>query len=326
MSRLNSFLRIAAATVLYTIVAQCSIASGQAVPQPPRPGPAAPAQASAYVPPRLRVSDATATVPPMPKKLEYLIEPPDVLTLRCALNGYVSFTAELPVRADGTINLEMLGYAPVSIRGLNVEMARMAIEKHIEKHLVRFGSVDPKVNVYLDIASYNSKGYYVVSDHGGKNEYILRLPYTGNETVLDAIAQAGLAVTKPSKGRVWVGRPGTGVLPVKWESIVQAGDPTTNYAMQPNDRLYIENSIAKENDKSSLLICATGKEVQVSGPGFKATAEKVISNNDSGITMLRGNVRFQVDKDGLSIDSSAEQVELSWQDGKMKIRSSDSKN
>ncbi len=42
--------------------------------------------------------------------------------------------------------------------------------------------------------------------------------------------------------------------------------------------------------------------------------------------MLRGNVRFQVDKEGFSIDSSAEQVELCWQDGKMMIKSSDSKN
>ena len=53
----------------------------------------------------------------------------------------------------------------------------------------------------VDVLAYNSKVYYVIMDGGGYGQQIVRLPCTGNETVLDAIAQVnGLpqVASKPS--------------------------------------------------------------------------------------------------------------------------------
>jgi polysaccharide export outer membrane protein len=77
-------------------------------------------------------------------------------------------------------------------------------------------------------------------------QQVVRLPATGNETVLDAVAQVnGLtAVSNPNK--VWIARPaqaGCGVvqtLPVDWKAITTGGVTDTNYQLFPGDRLYVQ--------------------------------------------------------------------------------------
>ena len=38
----------------------------------------------------------------------------------------------------------------------------------------------------MDVQGFNSKLYYVILDGGGAGQQVVRLPVTGNETVLDA--------------------------------------------------------------------------------------------------------------------------------------------
>ena len=140
------------------------------------------------------------------------------------------------VRADGNVNLGL--YGSVRVAGLTIPEARAAIEAHLSSHLLK-----PEVSV--DVAGFNSKVYYVVTDGGGLGEQVARVPATGNETVLDAVAQIGGLSGVSSKKRIWISRPSPAgssepqVLPVDWRGITQNALAETNYQMLPGDRLYI---------------------------------------------------------------------------------------
>jgi polysaccharide export outer membrane protein len=183
----------------------------------------------------------TAGAPPLPAPKEgckvaqvaYVIEPPDLLTVELFKSlPDRPLTGERLVRTDGTIDLGF--YGSVCVAGLTIDQARERVEQYLSATIR-----SPKV--HLDVYSYNSKGYYVVADGAGFGEQTVRLPFTGNETVLDAIAQIGGLPPVSSKTRIWLSRPGCGVMPINWNAIVQCGDPSTNYQMQPNDRIYINS-------------------------------------------------------------------------------------
>ena len=139
------------------------------------------------------------------------------------------------VRPDGTVALGT--YGSVRVVGLTLTETREAIESHLANYLQK-----PEISV--DVQSYNSKLYYVILDGGGSGQTLMRLPITGNETVLDAIAQAKGLSSVSSKDRIWISRPapigaGHQILPVDWKSVVQMADTTTNYQILPGDRVYI---------------------------------------------------------------------------------------
>jgi len=73
---------------------------------------------------------------------------------------------------------------------------------------------------------------------------VSRFPVTGNETVLDAIAQIN-GLSRLSSKDVWIARPapsGVGcdqLLPVDIEAIMKGGATATNYQILPGDRVFI---------------------------------------------------------------------------------------
>jgi polysaccharide export outer membrane protein len=104
--------------------------------------------------------------------------------------------------------------------------------------------LDPEVSV--DVFAYNSKTYYIVTDGGGYGEQVYRFAHTGNETVLDAMAQINGLPVVASKHRIWVARPAPSeagcyqILPVDWQAITRGGATTTNYQILPGDRIFVE--------------------------------------------------------------------------------------
>ena len=140
------------------------------------------------------------------------------------------------VRPDGTVGLGL--YGQVYVAGLTLEQAKAAVEAQLSKYLYR-----PEVS--LDVAAYNSKLYYVISDGAGSGESVLPLPSTGNETVLDAVSKAGGLSPVSSKKRIWVARPAPAgcdadqIMPVDWVNITQRGETATNYQVLPGDRVYV---------------------------------------------------------------------------------------
>src|SRR5947209_8520242 len=96
-----------------------------------------------------------------------------------------------------------------------------------------------KYEVSVRLANNQSKFFYVMGAVGNQG----RFKSTGNETVLDAILQAGLRSNSlPDKTYVARPHPAGGpdiILKVDWFGIRDRGDTLTNYQLQPGDRVIV---------------------------------------------------------------------------------------
>jgi len=168
----------------------------------------------------------------------YVIEPPDIVQVDLASGstaGMPAISGQHLVGPDGRINLAT--YGQVYVAGLTIDQAREAVEKHLSKFIDR-----PRVS--FDVVAFNSKTYYVITQGTAPGDNVQQFPITGNETVLDAIAQAG-GVPPASATKIFISRPtpngagGDTVLPVNWQEISRGTSTATNYAIMPRDRLII---------------------------------------------------------------------------------------
>ncbi len=187
---------------------------------------------------------------------EYILEPPDLIIVEVleALPGR-PITGEHLVRPDGKVSLGF--YGEVYVTGLTIAQAKEKIVIHLRDYLTdralglttfkedtqKYEDVHPSKTpyVFVDVAAYNSKVYYVQGDVGSPG----RLPITGNETVLDAINYAGGLTPTASLPNIRLVRPAPPgacceqTLPVNLAAIINAGDSTTNYQLMPGDRLVV---------------------------------------------------------------------------------------
>lgn len=156
--------------------------------------------------------------------------------------GAQQVTGQHLVAPDGRVNLGT--YGSVYVAGMTIEEATAAVEAKLSEEL-------EEPEVFVDVLAYNSKVYYIVTQGGGFGDNVIRAPVTGNETVLDAVANIG-GLSQVSSSKLWIARPapnGVGceqVLPVNWEEITGGASTATNYQLMPGDRLFIaENKYAK---------------------------------------------------------------------------------
>lgn len=167
-------------------------------------------------------------------RLEGLFKEPKVTVSILQTQGTQQIAGEHLVRPDGTVALG--NYGSVYVAGMTLPQIKMTIEQHLSQYLYR-----PIVNV--DVYAYNSKFYYIITDFAGAGEQVVKLPSTGNETVLDAISQIG-GLSAVSSKRLWIARPapngcGDQILPVDWKGITRRGTTGTNYQLFPGDRLFV---------------------------------------------------------------------------------------
>ena len=139
---------------------------------------------------------------------------------------------------DGHINLGTFGQ--VYVAGMTVNEAREAIEKKLAEHF-------DKPSVAVDVIAYNSKVYYVIVQGGGAGDSIFRFPLTGNDTVLDALAQVNAKVHKNTS--LWISR-ATGerkskTLRIDWEKITAGGDAASNHQLRPGDRVFLQDAVPR---------------------------------------------------------------------------------
>lgn len=169
------------------------------------------------------------------RHLRGMLQTPEASVSLLQASGQQQIAGEHLVGPDGTINLGV--YGSVYIAGLTIEQARMKIESHLSKFFDQ-----PRVSV--DVFAYNSKVYYIITEGAGFGDQVARIPITGNETVLDAIAQLG-GLSQLSSSRIWISRPaphGVGcdqILPVDWDSITRGANTCTNYQLLPGDRIFL---------------------------------------------------------------------------------------
>ncbi len=149
--------------------------------------------------------------------------------------GVQQIRGEHLIRPDGTVGLGM--YGSVFVAGMTLPQVKACIEQHLSKYLLK-----PEVSV--DVAAFNSKFYYVVTDFAGSGEGVQKFPATGNETVLDAIANIG-GLSPVSTKKLWIARPAPSgecldqILPVDWKGITRRGHTRSNYQILPGDRVFI---------------------------------------------------------------------------------------
>jgi serine/threonine protein kinase/protein involved in polysaccharide export with SLBB domain len=163
---------------------------------------------------------------------------PQVSVQVTRVTGAQPVSGQYLVGPDGTINLRRYGI--VHLAGKTVPEARAALQKHLAQH---FDS--PEVSV--EVVAYNSKVYYVITQLAGQGDSVRRLPITGNDTVLDAIANVG-GLSDLSKKKLWIVRPAPNnsgkqkIPPIDWDRIVQGAQTETNYQLFPGDRLFIADA------------------------------------------------------------------------------------
>jgi polysaccharide export outer membrane protein len=168
--------------------------------------------------------------------LKTKLREPDVNVSLAYTRGQQQIRGDHLVRPDGTISLGL--YGNVRVTGLTLPEAKAAIESQLSQFL-------EKPEVAVDVFAYNSKVYYVIYDGGGNGQTVARLPITGNETVLDAVANLNGLSPVADKHRIWVSRPAPAcngcdqILPVDWCGIVTRGETTTNYQLLPGDRIFV---------------------------------------------------------------------------------------
>ena len=181
----------------------------------------------------MTVDEATAAIHKY--LLSHLTDPQVSISLAQSA-GIQQIIGEHLVGPDGMVNLG--SYGKVYVTGMTVEEATAAIEERLSEKLE-----DPKVAV--DIFAYNSKVYYIIIEGAGGGDQVIRIPVTGNETVLDAISQLG-GMSQVSSKTMWIARPTPGdsgtltKLPINWIDITRHASMATNYQILPGDRLVMQ--------------------------------------------------------------------------------------
>lgn len=220
-------------------------------------------------------------IPLIESHLRRQLRNPQVSLSRLHLPEMQRIAGEHVVGPDGTVTLGQ--YGSVAVVGLTLDEVRCAIAEHLSAY---FANPQVSVSVY----AYNSKAYYIVTQGGGLGDSLVRLPYTGNETVLDALSQIN-GLSYVSSSRMWLARPnresGASMqIPIDWEGITQRADVETNYQLLPGDRLYIaQNRLVAFDSAISRLtsplerilgftLLGTGTASRLSG--------KVLRNNNFG--------------------------------------------
>jgi polysaccharide export outer membrane protein len=149
--------------------------------------------------------------------------------------GLQPISGEHLVSPDGTVNLGTYGL--VYVAGMTLPQAKTAIEEHLSAYLD-----SPQISA--SVFAYNSKVYYVVTQGGPSGDQVNKLPVTGNETVLDAIANIQ-GLSRLSSKNIWIARPTPGgmdcelILPVSWKEITAGAGTATNYQILPGDRIFV---------------------------------------------------------------------------------------
>jgi polysaccharide export outer membrane protein len=185
---------------------------------------------------RVTLEEAKTAIENYLKNVKAFKEPKVSVALG-ASHGMQLVRGEHLVRPDGTISLG--SYGEVRVAGMTLPEAKKAIEQQLWKYLW-----EPEIS--LDVAGYNSKIYYVVLNLAGAGMQIIRLPITGNETVLDALGLINGLPPIASKDRVWVARPAPAnsgcdqIFPVDLRGIVECANTSTNYQLLPGDRVYVQ--------------------------------------------------------------------------------------
>lgn len=158
----------------------------------------------------------------------YVIEPPDTLRMICP-NAPELHNANVRLRPDGYITLYLIGdhfAAGKSPEQLSAEL---------QEKLMRYYQ---DVTMQVEVTGYNSKVYYIAGEtHAGPR------PYTGRETVLDAVLEAGIPRTSWPEKLIVMRPDGNGAatkrMTINFMDMIRRGDLSHNALLEEGDILFM---------------------------------------------------------------------------------------
>ena len=166
---------------------------------------------------------------------EYVIEPGDVLIAEAAnFNSPIRFAnGDQTVKPDGTMTLGK--YGRVVAAGKTVPELQAEVQSLVESQ-----TEEAPGPIIVRLLGWESKVFYVLGEVNSPGAY----PYSGRETVLDAIIAAGDLTDRANRHNIILSRPSAPddcrtVLPICYNQIVQLGDSSSNYQILPGDRVFV---------------------------------------------------------------------------------------
>ena len=259
-----------------------------------------------------------------------VVEPSDLIIVEVldALPGR-PISGERLVRPDGTISLGF--YGDVHVGGLTLPEIKEKIVLHLRRYItdeflgltedaelnipfIDEMTKDPRLKdpkdtdkVFVDVTGYNSGVYYVEGDVSMPS----RLPYTGNDTVLDVIHYVGGLLPSADRAKIRLIRSfpkgsAVTILPIDYEEIAMGTDHSTNYKVLPSDRLVVPRKPDNSTQKS-----ASPRTFQASP--YRPHASDVPTRSTAGpddrpLNSLRGLERH-VDQVEKKLDKLIEEME-----------------
>lgn len=170
----------------------------------------------------------------------YFVEPGDRLLIEpIELESKFQAVGDQAVKVDGSVDLGRFGR--IRVAGMTVE----AIETAVADQIAAVAGQREAVNVQL--IETNASRVYVLGAVGSPGTYEL----DGHETVLDAILKAGGLTSKASPCDILMVRPTAPcdrrvVQRICFRQITQLGDVSTNYQLQPGDRIVVGERTLRE--------------------------------------------------------------------------------
>jgi len=165
----------------------------------------------------------------------HIVEAGDTLLVQpVEFDSPVRLPPDQTVQPDGTIDLGLYGRPVVSGKPL------AEIEVQV-RDIIKAKHKDP-VAITVRLLARPGKVFYVLGEVNAPGAF----PITGHDTVLSAITQAGGLTGKASEQNIIMSRPTAPnscrvVYPVCYTNIVQLGDTSTNYQLQPGDRVFVSS-------------------------------------------------------------------------------------
>lgn len=177
---------------------------------------------------RLTSLEAVAKKPP---DAAYVVDPPD--TIRVEFMNETGLTRDVQVRSDGCVTLPHV--QDVEVVGLTALEIRDRLEELYAKYY-------KEPQILVSVTQFRSKHIYVYGEVRREGT----IPYTGSQTVADAIGTAGGITRRAARGRVKVIR-GDPVAPeifkVDLDDLILEGDVRQDVSLAENDVVYVPPNV-----------------------------------------------------------------------------------
>lgn len=163
---------------------------------------------------------------------EYVIEPPD--NLEILVLGHPDLSKPLVVvRPDGNITYDLIGKVPIG--GMTVSEAEEFLEEKMREYV-------KEADVSIQVTSFASKNIYVMGRVASPGPQ----PFTGNNSVLDALSRAGLPTFGADIQKVLVVRQdkvNPRVIPVNFKQLAMRGISGEDLILKPNDVVLVTPNV-----------------------------------------------------------------------------------